>query len=484
MKVSNEQVISSLGKIVGNDKVITELSVLQENSHDRHLKFQAIHGVFPCPLPICVCHASSTQQVSEILKFCNANGVRVVPKTGGSATEGGLQTTENCIVLDASDMNGIVEFNEEDMYITCKGGTPLIYVEKWLQARGYTTGHSPQSQEFAQMGGLVATRSIGQFSNLYGGIEDMVLALEVVLADGTICKTRIVPRKASGPDLRHMIMGGEGALGVITEVTVKVFKYSPSTMWKAAYLMEDFHAGIDLIRDIMVEGYKPSTARLYDVGDTELNFGDVLDCKGKCIILFIAEGHEAITAATGKAIAEFASKRSAEPVDTKVVDIWLGRRNYTDQTIADEKVEILETKKVYFSTEICATWSNIHKIYDAVMANVPQTIPNLVVFGGHASHSYLNGTCVYFIYQYNALVDDPIEERKIHEDIVNGIAKQVLRFNGTVTHHHGMGKLKAHLYREELGSSYVLMERLKDALDPNGIMNPGCILPENWKELK
>lgn len=483
MNISNEQVVAGLAQIVGADKVSTALEVLQENSHDRHLKFQAYHGVFPCPLPICVCKASSTEQVSSVLKFCNEHGVKVVPKTGGSATEGGLQTMENCIVLDCSDMNEIVEFNEEDMYITCKGGTPLIYVEKWLQERGYTTGHSPQSQEFAQMGGLVATRSIGQFSNLYGGIEDMVLALEVVLADGTVCKTRIVPRKAAGPDVRHMIMGGEGTLGVITEVTVKVFKYSPSTMWKAAYLMENFHDGLNLIRDIMVEGYKPSTARLYDVGDTELNFGDIMDCKGKCIILFIAEGHAEITQATGKAIEGFAQKWHAEQVDTKVVDVWLGRRNYTDQTIADEKVEILETKKVYFSTEICATWSNIHKIYDAVMARVPQTIPNLIVFGGHASHSYLNGTCVYFIYQYNAYVDDPMDERTIHEDIVNAISEEVLRYNGTVTHHHGMGKLKAHLYRQEFGSAYVLMERLKDALDPNGIMNPGCIMPANWKEL-
>lgn len=484
MNIAKDQVVLELKKMVGDDQVNTELSVLQENSHDRHLKFQAIHNVFPCPLPICVCKAGSTEQVSRILKFCNEHGVRVVPKTGGSATEGGLQTVENCIVLDASAMNEIVEFNEEDMYITCKGGTPLIYVEKWLQQRGYTTGHSPQSQEFAQMGGLVATRSIGQFSNLYGGIEDMVLALEVVLADGTVCRTRIVPRKAAGPDVRHMIMGGEGALGVITEVTVKVFKYSPSTMWKAAYLVDDFHTGIDLIRDIMVEGYKPSTARLYDVGDTELNFGDVMDCKGKCIILFIAEGHEEITAATGKAIARFAEQRHTEPVDAKVVDIWLGRRNYTDQTIADERVEIMETKKVYFSTEICATWSNIHKIYDAVMAKVPQTIPNLIVFGGHASHSYLNGTCVYFIYQYNALVDDPNDERVIHEKIANGIFEAVLRYDGTVTHHHGMGKLKAHLYREEFGSAYVLMNRLKESLDPNGIMNPGCVMPENWKELK
>ncbi len=484
MLVTKEQVVAALQKIVGADKVSTELAILQENSHDRHMKFQAIHGVFPCPLPICVCKAGCTEQVVEVLKYCNANLVNVVPKTGGSATEGGLQTMENCIVLDCSDMNGIIEFNEEDMYITCKGGTPLIYVEHWLQERGYTTGHSPQSQEFAQMGGLVATRSIGQFSNLYGGIEDLLLAVEVVLPDGTVCKTRIVPRKAAGPDVRHMIMGGEGALGVITEVTVKVFKYTPSTMWKAAYLMENFHDGLNLIRDIMVEGYKPSTARLYDVGDTELNFGDVIDCKGKCIILFIAEGHEEITQATGKAIVQFADKWHGERIDSKVVDIWMGRRNYTDQTIADEKVEIMETKKVYFSTEICATWSNIHKIYDAVMARVPQIIPNLIVFGGHASHSYLNGTCVYFIYQYNAYVDDPADEIVIHENIVQAISEEVLRYNGTVTHHHGMGKLKAHLYKEEFGSAYKLMERLKVALDPNNIMNPGCIMPADWKEQK
>lgn len=136
-----------------------------------------------------------------------------------------------------------------------------------LREKGYTTGHSPQSKPLAQMGGLVATRSIGQFSTLYGAIEDMVVGLEAVLADGTVTRIKNVPRRAAGPDIRHIIIGNEGALCYITEVTVKIFKFTPENNLFYGYVLEDMKTGFNILREIMVEGYRPSIARLYDAED-------------------------------------------------------------------------------------------------------------------------------------------------------------------------------------------------------------------------
>ncbi len=124
------------------------------------------------------------------------------PRTGASATEGGLETVvENSVVLDGSAMNQIINIDIENMQATAQCGVPLEVLENALREKGYTTGHSPQSKPLAQMGGLVATRSIGQFSTLYGAIEDMVVGLEAVLADGTVTRIKNVPRRAAGPDI-------------------------------------------------------------------------------------------------------------------------------------------------------------------------------------------------------------------------------------------------------------------------------------------
>lgn len=136
-------------------------------------------------------------------------------------------------------MNQIINIDIENMQATAQCGVPLEVLENALREKGYTTGHSPQSKPLAQMGGLVATRSIGQFSTLYGAIEDMVVGLEAVLADGTVTRIKNVPRRAAGPDIRHIIIGNEGALCYITEVTVKIFKFTPENNLFYGYILED-----------------------------------------------------------------------------------------------------------------------------------------------------------------------------------------------------------------------------------------------------
>ncbi|MFT6048060.1 MAG: alkyldihydroxyacetonephosphate synthase, partial [Arenicella sp.] len=228
MALSRDEIIEQLQSLVGAEFVLTDLETMQLSSVDRFRRYEAYHDVFSMPLPAAVVKAQSTQQVADIIAFANRNKVNVVARTGGSATEGGLETAiENSIVLDGSAMNNIINIDVENMQVTAQCGTSLQELDDKLRTMGYSTGHSPQSKPLAQMGGLVATRSIGQFSTLYGGIEDMVVGLEAVFPEGGITRIKNVPRRAAGPDIRHVVIGNEGALCFITEVTVKIFKYYP-----------------------------------------------------------------------------------------------------------------------------------------------------------------------------------------------------------------------------------------------------------------
>ena len=172
--------------------------------------------------------AGNTGKVAEILRFADEHGVNVIPRTGGTATEGGLESAvPDSVIIDGSAMNEILSVDAYNMQATCQCGVPLQALEDRARELGLTTGHSPQSKPVAHLGGLVATRSIGQFSTLYGGIEDMVVGLEAVFPGGEVTRIKNVPRRAAGPDIRHVVIGNEGALCFITEVTVKLFPYFP-----------------------------------------------------------------------------------------------------------------------------------------------------------------------------------------------------------------------------------------------------------------
>src|SRR5690606_16934477 len=221
-------------------------------SVDRFKKYQSVHGIFDGPIPAIIVYPRSTEEVASVLRFADANLVNVVPRTGRTATEGGLETVvEDTIVLDGSRMDTIIDVNETDMTVTVQCGVPLQRLEDELRERGLTTGHSPQSKPLAQYGGLVATRSIGQFSTLYGAIEDMVIGLEAVFPDGTVARIKNVPRRAAGPDIRHIIIGNEGALCVITEVTVKVFPYQPENTRFFGFLVDEFETGVEALRELV-----------------------------------------------------------------------------------------------------------------------------------------------------------------------------------------------------------------------------------------
>ena len=479
MALTRSEIVEHLREIVGADQVVTDPNTLQQRSIDNFRKLENIFGVYTMPAPAAIAMVRSTEDAAAVLAFADEHGINVVPRTGGTATEGGLETVvENSIVLDGSGMDQIISIDAYNMQATAQCGVPLQVLEDSARALGLTTGHSPQSKPVAQMGGLVATRSIGQFSTLYGGIEDMVVGLEVVFPGGHVSRIKNVPRRAAGPDIRHIVIGNEGALCFITEVTVKLFPYMPENNTFLGWTLKEMQTGFEVLREVMVAGYKPSVARLYDPEDGQLHFSHFA-APDDCILLFMAEGAAGITRATSEAIEQIVARhRGCDPVDSQLIATWFDDLVWGPEKITAEDERIRTTRNVNRTTEIAADWSSINAIYEAVLPRIRAEIPGITLLGGHSSHSYINGTNMYFNYFYDLLDCAPEDEATTYTiPIISIIVEETLRHGGSIVHHHGIGKGRARWVKDEYGSSYRMIEALKEAFDPNGVMNAGTIIP-------
>ena len=371
MSLSREAIVEGLQRIVGPEAVVTDEKILVESSVDNFRKLQNIFDVHTMPVPAAVVLPADTAQVAELLTWANENGVNVIPRTGATATEGGLESVvPDSVIIDGSVMNKIVSVDPYNMQATAQCGVPLQALEDSVREHGLTTGHSPQSKPVAHMGGLVATRSIGQFSTLYGGIEDMVVGLEAVFPNGEVCRIKNVPRRAAGPDIRHIVIGNEGALCFITEVTVKLFPYFPENNAFLGWTLKDMATGFAVLREVMVNGYKPSVARVYDPGDAGLHFSHFA-AEDDCVLLFMAEGAAGIAKATADGIQAIVDKHpECTQVPSEYIETWFNDLCWDASKITAEDERIRQTHNVNRTTEISADWSSINDIYQAAKARI------------------------------------------------------------------------------------------------------------------
>ena len=473
--MENTEIIKGLQAIVGAERVVTNEAAVAEETKDAigFRRYERADGVFDVPQALCAVKVKSTEEASQVLAFLNANKVKTTPRTGGSSVTQGIEPVEGAVMLDGSEITGVYKIDEVNMQVTTGCGMPLQALEDQLNAKGYTTGHSPQSLPLAQMGGLVATRSIGQWSTLYGGIENLLVGLEAVMADGQIIRIKNVPRRSTGPDLRNLFLGCEGTLGFITEVTVKIFKYKPDERWMCAYQIGSMQDGLDAIREIMVEGYRPAVVRLHDPAEVMTLFGGVAE-DGKALMLFLADGPKAIADATGAGVDAIVKKHGAESLGTKPVESWIETRNNISNELEETSEQMHDMGTCVDTCEISASWSEIGEIYKAVCARAEAEMENLIVIGGHSSHSYINGTNIYFQFLFQVTEEHTVKEDYMH--VIRVIMEETLARGGSIAHHHGSGKYRTAWMPQEHGSSYPLMYKLKEALDPNGILNEGILL--------
>ncbi|HEU5038872.1 MAG TPA: FAD-binding oxidoreductase [Nocardioides sp.] len=477
--LSRAEVVAAVTELLGPDQVDTDESRLRASSVDRFRKYTAVHGIYDGPFPAVIAYPTTTEQVAAVLELAERERIAVVPRTGGTSTEGGLETVvDDAIVLDGSRMDRVLSIDAENMMVTAQCGVPLQQLDDLLREQGLTTGHSPQSKPIAQMGGLVATRSIGQFSTLYGAIEDMVVGLEAVLPGGRVVRVKNVPRRAAGPDIRHVLIGNEGALAFITEVTVKLFRWYPGQARYHGFLVPDFADGVRVLREVVTAGYRPSVARLYSPEDARQHFPD--HPMDQNLVVLSAEGPAPLVAATSGAIEEAAALVEHTPVAEERIRDWFEHLNWGPDKIEAEKQQMLQTAHLGYTTEVSVDWSRTAELYEAVMERIRtgfERADDLTLLGAHSSHSYQTGTNLYFVYDYDIRCEPREEIKQYHEPLNAIIVEEALRVGGSMVHHHGVGKYRTPWVQEEHGSAYHLLAGLKRAFDPHNVMNPGSVYP-------
>ncbi|MFX1264528.1 MAG: FAD-binding oxidoreductase, partial [Promethearchaeota archaeon] len=214
------ELTTSLSEIVGPENVTADQTDMVLNAHDAWpLSETKIRAGELLPTADLVVFPGSTEEVSKVLKVANEMKVPVTPVGGGAGTCGGTLPIYGGIQLDLKRMDKVLAIDDDSMLVTVQAGMVGIDLEEEVNRHGYTMGHTPTSLRASNVGGFIATRSGGSLSSLYGKIEDLTLGLEVVLPNGSVVRTKAVPRHSVGPDLRQLFIGSEGTLGVITEAT-------------------------------------------------------------------------------------------------------------------------------------------------------------------------------------------------------------------------------------------------------------------------
>jgi alkyldihydroxyacetonephosphate synthase len=307
------------------------------------------------------------------------------------------------------------------------------------------------------VGGWLACRSAGQLSTRYGKIEDMVAGLAVVLADGTRVRTGGFPRAAAGPDLTQLFVGSEGTLGVITSARLRCHPVPPHE-GRAAFAFPSFDEGNDACRRILRRGATPAVLRLYDAteGDRSYGTGD------RAVLLVLDEGDAALVDAVLAVVAEECA--GAERLDVGLVEQWMGHRN---------DVSALEglTRKgfVVDTMEVSGPWSALPRIYAEGVAAL-LGVEGMLVASAHQSHSYLDGACLYFTFAGRPPED---ERERLYVAAWDAATRAVLAAGGSLSHHHGVGLNRSRFLPEALGEGFGVLQGVKAALDPAGVLNPG-----------
>jgi len=406
-----------------------------------------------------MCRPTDVAQVAAVLAACSANRIPVTPAAGRSGVSGATVPVFGGVILDLTAMQGIVDVDAPSGVVEVLAGTFGPDLEAELRQRNaMTVGHFPQSFDIATVGGWVACRGAGQFSTRYGKIDDMVVGLEVVLADGTVIRSGHGPAAAMGPDLTRLFLGSEGTLGVITRVWLRAHPV-PTHERRAAYSFADFETGIEACRLILRRGATPAVLRLYDGAETQRSHGG--DGQN-CILLVLDEGDIGLVEATIGVVEDECA--GATPASSDLVDNWLEHRNDTSA------LQGLTRKGFVVDTmEIAAPWSRLPTIFTAARAALME-VEHARVASCHLSHSYIDGACLYFTFAANP---PPEAIESTYVAMWDAGQRAVLAHGGNLSHHHGIGLNRHRFMAESMGASLGVLQAVKDALDPVGILNPG-----------
>jgi alkyldihydroxyacetonephosphate synthase len=455
-----------------NDSVVAELAGVAPVSSDDEATAEAsrdwwplalhwsLAGTVPCRAAA-VCRPATTEQVAAIAAICDREGVPLTVVAGRSGVSGGAVPAFGGVLLDLTGLTGIHHVDRESGVVEVAAGTFGPDLEAELVRHDLSVGHFPQSFDLATVGGWIACRGAGQYSTRYGKIEDIVVGLEVVLADGRVVRTGGAPAAAVGPDLNQLFVGSEGTLGIVTRAWLRTHP-RPAAERRAAYHLPSFAAGIETCRQILRRGATPAVLRLYD--EFESLGGGRSGDGTSCTLIVLDEGEAELVEATMAIVADRCADAGAEAADADIVGAWLEHRNDTSalQSLTRQGY-VLDTM------EIAAPWSRLADLSSDVREAL-RAVPQAKSASCHLSHSYSDGACLYFTF----LAQPPPELlESTYVAMWDAGQREVLAGGGNLSHHHGVGINRSRFVAEALGEGVSVLGAIKQALDPHGILNPG-----------
>jgi alkyldihydroxyacetonephosphate synthase len=400
----------------------------------------------------------SVGEVADVLRACNEARVPVTAAAGRSGVCGASVPVFGGVLLDLTALCGIVGVDKESMLVDVRPGTfGDVFEDELREQHGVTCGHWPQSMALSTVGGWVACRGAGQLSTRYGKIEDIVAGLDVVLADGTQITTGGAPRAAVGPDLTQVFVGSEGTLGVIVGSRLRAHPLPPAEV-RAAFAFRAFTDGLDAMRRIIQRGARPAVLRLYDAIEADRSYqtGDAH------VLLALDEGDPNVVEATRRIIDEECA--AADGIDVGLVEHWMQHRNDVSALEA-----LISRGYVVDTMEVAASWRVLPAVYERATAAISE-VEHTMVASAHESHSYPDGACLYFTF---AGKPPEADREAYYRAVWDAGQRAVLAAGGALSHHHGVGLNRARFVAEALGTGFGVLQTVKDALDPNGILNPG-----------
>ena len=441
-------------------------------------------------LPGAVLAPRSTQDVIAVMGYCDAQRIPLYVHGGGSSVTRGKEAVQGGVCLDMSrHMKEVIAFNETDQTITVQAGIMgpnleniLNHAPETLNARRhYTCGHFPQSFMHSSVGGWVVTRGAGQNSTYYGKIEDIVLSQEYVTPRGVL-QTPAYPRSATGPDFDQVMMGSEGCFGVLTAVTLRVFRYMPQNTRRYSYLFHTWEDALNAVREVLQGEFgAPSVFRLSDPEETDVAMrmyhihgtpaDKALKMLGyqpmqRCLLLGSADGDSAYTALVKRKIAAIARRYRAFPLTPFQVTQRWEKSRFDDPYLREDLMDF----GILIDTLECAvTWEQAPKIHARVREFI-KSHPRTICMT-HLSHVYPQGTNLYFI--FIAHIHD-IDE---YLHLQYGVLEAVEQSGAAMSHHHGIGKQTGPWLEEQISPPCMdVLRLLKAHFDPHNILNPGGTL--------
>jgi alkyldihydroxyacetonephosphate synthase len=411
---------------------------------------------------VLVARPSGREQVIAIVRWAAVSGVAVIPMGGGTGVCGALAPRRGELVLDMGGFDRILDLDETNLVCRAESGVNGMVLEKHLNDRGLTLGHFPSSLPGTTIGGLLATRSSGQESSRYGNVEDMVLGLAVVLPDGTFASPRPGPRSAVGPALHHLWLGSEGALGIMLGAALRVHRL-PELVVGRGYAFTDLAAGLDAMRAVMQAGIRPLVMRLYDPEDTSFNGYDV---PGEgCLLVVATAGEPEVAKAESDVV-----KRIAAGAPDLGEEPWVRWQSHRFNLSAERLKALLDPPGAYLDTiELAAPWT--------VLPALHARVKSAIAVGGlalcHFSHAYQQGCCAYF--SFGGSADTEEDARAAYGRAWEGAMTAAIELGATISHHHGIGQVRARWVADEMGGWMRVWQEVKEGIDPKRIMNPRAL---------